>query len=1005
MKIGQAFGRFGAAMLTALLLLAGVPAAKAAATFWTNTSLGDWFIDTNWDSGVPNANTTAIINNGATVFLNAPGAIADDVFVGDAEAGSVGNGTLLMSTGTSGVPGSLTANSVSCGLSFTNQTQVVSGTINISNGASVTATGLRIERPYGVAIGDGTSNGHRAGGSVDVNGAGSLLNSKVGSIGIGMADSTGGTLVIENGARAQSVGGTIHIGSVTVKGAGSVWDSSKSLSVGSDNPNCSLLITNGGLVKATSLQLSNGIVIVNNGSTTVPGLTISGPGTALAFLSLGVLVIGDTTAGRMEVRNGAGVGTYRGFMGNNSGGVGAVLITDAKSKWSASGSIWVGNAGSGTLDVLNGAVVSSSGNGYLAFTNNTTGVATVDGVNSAWMMTANLYIGGNGAAAGGVGQLVIRNGGTVSAAAITLWGSGILTLGTNSTLTGPLTAMGGVMETTAPITLPNNFTLGTGGLFVRTYGFNSTLSGTITGSGGLNKAGTFTGSGLGTLTLTGNSNYTGPTTVSFGKLVVDGSITSAVTVNSSAILGGIGGVGGITINSGGTLAPGHSPGILTVNGNYVQKSGGVLNVEIGGPTPGSGFDQVAVSGSATVDGTLNLSLVNGYRPVVGQQFAILTSSSETGNFATINSSGFTARSDASNTGIVLTVTSVVPGAPVITSATGASGTQGQPFNYQITATDSPTSFGATPLPGGLSINTTTGIISGIPSAIGSFDVVISAANATGTGSATLTLTISAPPPPITTLANVSTRMRVETGDNALIGGFIITGTQPKKVIVTALGPSLSQFFSGVLANPVLELYSGNTLLESNDNWVDSPNKQAIIDSTLAPSNNVESAIIRTLPANSSQYTAIVRGLDNGTGVGVVQVFDLDRSVDSKLANISTRGIVQTGDNVMIGGFIILGANQQKVIVIALGPSLPVPGSLADPTLELRDGNGVLIDSNDNWVDSPDKQAIIDSTVAPSNNLESAIIATLPSNGAQYTAIVRGVNGTIGVAVVEVFALN
>jgi hypothetical protein len=149
----------------------------------------------------------------------------------------------------------------------------------------------------------------------------------------------------------------------------------------------------------------------------------------------------------------------------------------------------------------------------------------------------------------------------------------------------------------------------------------------------------------------------------------------------------------------------------------------------------------------------------------------------------------------------------------------------------------------------------------------------------------------------------------------------------------------------------------------------------------------------------------VRGAGNGTGVGTVQLFDLDRSVDSKLANISTRGLVQTGDNVLIAGTIVLGQTSQKIIVRAIGPSLTVPGKLADPTLELRDGNGVLLDSNDNWIDSPDKQAIIDSTVPPTNDLESAIVATLPSGGAQYTAIVRGVGGTTGVAVVEIYALN
>lgn len=255
----------------------------------------------------------------------------------------------------------------------------------------------------------------------------------------------------------------------------------------------------------------------------------------------------------------------------------------------------------------------------------------------------------------------------------------------------------------------------------------------------------------------------------------------------------------------------------------------------------------------------------------------------------------------------------------------------------------------------------------------------------------------------TTLANISTRLPVQTGDNALIGGFIITGTQPKKVIIRAIGPSLS--LAGKLANPVLELFSGSTLLESNDNWVDSPNKQAIIDSTIPPSNDLEAAIVRTLPANGASYTAVVRGVTNSTGIGVVEAYDLDRTVDSKLANISTRGLVQTDPNVLIAGTIVLGQNGQKVIVRAIGPSLSIPGKLANPTLELRDSNGALLQANDNWIDSPNKQAIIDSTVPPTNDLESAIVATLAANGASYTAIVRGANGTSGIAVVEVYALQ
>ena len=248
------------------------------------------------------------------------------------------------------------------------------------------------------------------------------------------------------------------------------------------------------------------------------------------------------------------------------------------------------------------------------------------------------------------------------------------------------------------------------------------------------------------------------------------------------------------------------------------------------------------------------------------------------------------------------------------------------------------------------------------------------------------------------LANISTRLRVETGDNALIGGFIITGSQPKKIIVRAIGPSLP--FADKLANPTLELYQGSQLLESNDNWMDSPNKQAILDSTIPPTNNLESAIVRSLAPGA--YTAIARGVNNGTGIGVVEVYDLNTAVDSILANISTRGLVQGGDNVLIAGTIVVGQAAQKVIIRALGPSVNVPGRLGDPTLELHDGNGALLEANDNWKDSPNKQAIIDSTIPPTNDLESAIVRTLTP--AAYTAIVRGVGGTPGIGVVEMYAL-
>jgi uncharacterized protein YkwD len=266
---------------------------------------------------------------------------------------------------------------------------------------------------------------------------------------------------------------------------------------------------------------------------------------------------------------------------------------------------------------------------------------------------------------------------------------------------------------------------------------------------------------------------------------------------------------------------------------------------------------------------------------------------------------------------------------------------------------------------------------------------------------------AAPPAPDpTVLANISTRLKVETGDNVLIGGFIVTGTQSKKVIVRAIGPSLN--LEGKLGNPTLELRDGTgALVASNDDWKNShsADRQAIIDSTVAPTNDLEAAIVATLPANGAGYTAVVRGANNSTGIAVVEVYDLDLTVDSKLANISTRGFVQSGSP-LIGGMIVLGPGPQKVIVRAIGPSLTnVTGKLNDPTLELRDSNGNLVRSNDNWRTGGQQQEIIDSTVPPTNESEAALVEFLTGNGASYTAIVQGANNTAGIAVVEVYALN
>jgi uncharacterized delta-60 repeat protein len=256
------------------------------------------------------------------------------------------------------------------------------------------------------------------------------------------------------------------------------------------------------------------------------------------------------------------------------------------------------------------------------------------------------------------------------------------------------------------------------------------------------------------------------------------------------------------------------------------------------------------------------------------------------------------------------------------------------------------------------------------------------------------------------LGNISTRAFVQTGNNVMIGGFIITGAGQKRVIVRAIGPSLvNHGITNPLRNPTLELHDHTgAVIAFNDNWMNEPNKQEIINSGLAPTNNLESAILTSL--NPGSYTAIVRGVNNGTGIALVEGYDLDPTAGSKLGNISTRAFVQTGNNVMIGGFIITGAGQKRVIVRAIGPSLVnhgITNPLRNPTLELHDHAGAVIAFNDDWMNAPNKQEIINSGLAPTNNLESAILTSL--NPGSYTVIVRGVNNGTGIALVEVYGLN
>jgi hypothetical protein len=279
---------------------------------------------------------------------------------------------------------------------------------------------------------------------------------------------------------------------------------------------------------------------------------------------------------------------------------------------------------------------------------------------------------------------------------------------------------------------------------------------------------------------------------------------------------------------------------------------------------------------------------------------------------------------------------------------------------------------------------------------------------TPTGSPTPTVSPTPTPTPTPTPAgkaqNLSTRVDVGTEANVGIGGFIITGTDPKLVVIRGIGPSLADFgVTGALADPVLELHdSTGATIATNDNWMDNieADRQMLIDHGLDPTNDLESAIIVSL--DPSLYTAVVSGKDGGTGVALIEMYDLDDpSVVGELGNLSTRGLVGTNANVLIGGVIVgpEGGLDAAVVVRAIGPSLTdfgVAGALADPVLELHDSTGAIIATNDN-------HGVIGHGLDPTNPLESAIITTLDPG--LYTAVVSGKDGGTGVALIEMYDLD
>jgi hypothetical protein len=419
----------------------------------------------------------------------------------------------------------------------------------------------------------------------------------------------------------------------------------------------------------------------------------------------------------------------------------------------------------------------------------------------------------------------------------------------------------------------------------------------------------------------GGQTDLGRARVSNGSVILQNAIIVSLPYGAFNINGGVlTGSGTLRATAvrmhGGTLLPGHSPGVIDIVGDFVQDQDPALVMEIGGRgTAGIDYDQLRVSGAATFAGKLDIRTINGFVPANSDTFPLIVSESHSGSFSSVSS------------------------------------------NAQV--------------------------------------------NVTSTG-ASATLTPNAPNPPSGQPLNIATRMSVQTGDNVLIAGFIVTGPagSTKKVLIRGLGPSLTQFgVPNTLSDPLLELHNGN-VVTTNDNWQQGDTSQ--IPTGFAPSDPREAVIVATLaPGN---YSAVVKGAHGETGVGIAEVYDLDAASPAKLANISTRGFINTGDDVMIGGFIVGGSEPAKILVRAIGPTLTdfgVPGALADPTLELHDSNGMTI-SNDDWRESQETE-IVATTIPPSKDREPAILATLvPGN---YTAVVRGKNNTTGVGLVEAYNLQ
>ena len=789
-----------------VLLGVAVRASGQVETVWTGDHGPSWFEPQSWSNGIPRANDTASIPMGnvkvqqlgaATSYLKLDGLIeintdpfhpemgTGSLSAGLIEVGYLGHGTLKVETG-----GRVNSTSVT----IAPRAGTV-GTAEVNGATNVLPGGAEWNNSGNFFVGSGAIGESHA-----------TLNILAG----GILNCNG-----EPGAALSSIGA--GPGSADVHVSASTWNIKSRLEVGVEGSGMLEIeghgiVTTGWMAQIGLRQTSGaGLVTLNDSTWTIgdilyvgydgPGFVAasnnSSLGSAAAYLgestgsdgeveidhsnwdNAGIIFVGDYGQGTLTVHNGGKQTSTFAFIGARDGANGKVTVDQATWEttelYVANGSSSSGVRADGELQITGGGIVNST-NANVGTQESAIGLVSVTGVSldstpSTWNITSSygsITVGNRG-----TGTLTIDSGALVRCPSVAiarqLPSQGTLNLLGNNAARGVLETgqvmrgpgfgifniNGGILRATADQTQ-----------FLQYFGFGTLILGSEGGSidtngrsiatdAPLQGPGSLTKSGLGTLTLTGNSTYGGLTTVAAGKLVVTGSLTGEVLVKGGATLAGGGSTGRVTVEPGGTVSPGNSPGTLTINGDYVQSGGALLRAEIGGAAAGSGYDQLVVSGAANLAGILNLTLVNGFQPMVGDHFTIVSSGTLSGGFSRINSSGFTASANQNGSGLLLTVTSVQPGVPVITSPTDVAGVTGRPFSYQITASGSPTTFGAMDLPAGLTVDSTTGVISGLPSAQGFYNVTVSATNAAGAGSTIVTVTVVAPPPvPLLTVSSV-----------------------------------------------------------------------------------------------------------------------------------------------------------------------------------------------------------------------------------------------------------